>query len=90
MAGTKPDILTKSRTWISANAASGIAVGSAMRLQNKTNKDLTVFEGPTPPADTSPDGDLYGHRERITIGAGSAEIWLWADVPSGRVGVQEV
>lgn len=82
-------------TWQSLNVLSGIAVGSAMVIQNKSTNWFYMVESNTQPVDSSTEGvdvtSLHYNYAVVTTDAGDLEYWV-RPVDYGksvRINVQE-
>lgn len=94
MAQTIPDI-TITTVWQSLNTLSGIAIGTAMQVDNKSTALILLVEGTQPNAidvDGVPLTAYSGNKSTRSIEAGSLEIWVRIDAASstGRITVQAV
>lgn len=85
MAQTIPDFYTSS-VWVSINKALSIPVGTSIRLQNKSQGNWAIlYEGDTPPALGSRDGEVITELATMDgvkiVDEGSEEIWVlsWID-----------
>ena len=79
MAQTIPDILVTAAAWVDVNTASGVSVGTKMRITLKTGVWCRLYEGATPPAITSKQGEILTDKHNpnnfATIPTGSLKIW---------------
>jgi hypothetical protein len=91
MAQTNPDITIPTEDFVSINTLSGIAVGTAMTITNKSSSYILLAEG-TKPAATSEDGVLVSPMSDTyaiaDIPSGSLEIWAKSISFSSKVSVQ--
>lgn len=93
MAQTIADI-TITPTWQSLNTLSGIAIGSAMTIDNKSTSLVLLAEG-TQPSASSKDGvpltTYRGTNSTKIIPSGSLEIWARIEAASStaKITVQE-
>ena len=87
MAQTLPDIVIGD-TWVSLNVISGIAVGTAFKVQNKSTTWAILQESSTQPLNTDTKGelvtDLFHTEPSKLIAAGSLEIWAKSTI-DGRL-----
>jgi hypothetical protein len=93
---TIPDITVDSTEYVSVNTLTGIAVGTAMSILNKTTNWTRVQEIVAKPADTDTAGVLISSMSesyaRADVALGSSEIWVRV-AEEGRVAtlsVQEI
>lgn len=82
-------------TWQSLNTLSGIPVGAAMQINNKTITLVILAEGTQPLADSTDGVPLTTYRDTKSgkvVPAGSLEIWARTDanVASGLITVQSI
>lgn len=78
MAQTIPNI-TVTNEWQSINSLSGIAIGTAIYIQNKSPLDMYIAEGTQPSSNSTDGAVLTPLREidsAVSILAGSLEIWV--------------
>ena len=93
---TLPDIIVTSEDWISLSSASGLAVGTAVEIFNKSTNWVRVFESNVKPAADSNNGVIITNLNKpyaaVEVTAGSEEVWLKV-AEEGRtasVSIQEV
>ena len=70
-------------TWQSVNTLSGIAVGTAFELINKSNRELLVWKGTTPVADSVdgiPVASFPNEYCNVIFEAGELDIWCRVNV----------
>lgn len=86
---TIPDIkINTNNDWVSVNAITSIAVGTAIKLQNKTTNDYVLNESPTKPDIEDVNGEILtaitSNEPSKFVTLGSDEIWVRAvkDDPS--------
>lgn len=83
-------------TWISLNDATGLAVGTAFKVQNKSTTWVLIQESETQPLDTSTKGEMItdlSHTEPSKIIVdGSLEIWVKSTIEDrlAKITVQTV
>ncbi len=79
MATTIPDILVDSETWVDLYTVTGIPVGEALNIVNKSVTWCKLYEGNTIPDLSITDGDLISNYSNnyatANILAGSLKIW---------------
>lgn len=79
MATTIPDVFVDSTTWVDIYTVTGIPVGTALNIINKSVTWCKLYEGNTPPALSVKDGDLLSNYSNnyatANILAGSLKIW---------------
>lgn len=80
MPQTIADIEITYDSWVSLNTESGIAVGTAVNIQNKGIYTCVIAEGTQPTSVTSTDGELIYPARNSNEGskqatAGSLELW---------------
>lgn len=90
MAGSLPDIIIPPFKWTNAYQASGIAVGKALAIQNKSPGEILVFEAKDAPDPNSRDGEMLAPGERTRALAGSPGVWIMSRFSEGRVFAQEL
>lgn len=93
MAQTIADI-TLDETWQSLNTLTGLAVGTAMVINNKSNSTCLLSEGTQPTVGSSQGVPItsWHHTESIKIiPVSSLEIWgrVPADTGTAKLSVQE-
>jgi hypothetical protein len=75
-------------TWVSLNVATGLAVGTALKVQNKSTTWVLMQESATQPLNTSTKGemvtDLFHTEPSKLVVAGSLEIWVKSTI-EGRL-----
>jgi hypothetical protein len=75
-------------TWVSLNVATGLAVGTAFKVQNKSTTWVLMQESATQPLNTSTKGemvtDLFHTEPSKLVVAGSLEIWVKSTI-EGRL-----
>jgi hypothetical protein len=78
MAQTLPDYII-GNTWVSLNNLTGVAAGTALKIQNKSTTWVTLQESNTQPTAEDTKGelvtDLFHTEPSKIIAAGSLEIW---------------
>lgn len=87
-------------TWVDINTLSGVAVGTAMTLQNQSTHRIRLTESTSTPTDSDLGKvilplNIENNGSDATITAGSLKIWARLDYPSsvpkyGRLAVQEI
>lgn len=74
--------------WISLNAATGLAVGTAFKVQNKSTTWVLIQESATQPSANSTKGemitDLFHTEPSKIAAAGSLEMWVKSTI-EGRL-----
>ena len=74
-----PDLIIPSDQYVSINSLSGVAVGTAMTIQLKSNDWVRLVESATQPASTVTDGiqmsNMYSNYAVATTKTLSLEIW---------------
>ena len=94
MAATIPDIVVPYNDWLDLNTASGIAVGTAMIIKNKSQTSVRIQEGTTKPDANSTDGEVLTSMALDYAGArvksNSLKIWVKSvkEKPLGKLTVQ--
>jgi hypothetical protein len=94
MATTIADVSVDDTAWVDLNTASGIAIGDAMFITNKSPTWCRLYEGAVAPALNITDGQLISDMTKFyataAIPAGSLAIWaLSTQVDRGlRLSVQ--
>lgn len=95
MAQTLPDVII-GNTWTSLNAATGIASGTAIKIQNKSTTWIILQESATQPVNTDTKGelvtDLFHTEPSKIIAAGSLEIWAKSTIDgrNATISVQSI
>jgi len=83
MSATLPDIQI-GNDWVSINAATGIAVGTAMAIQNKSTTWVLLQESTVKPNISSNNGilitDLFHQEPSKEVLSGSLEVWAKSTV----------
>ena len=90
MAQTIPDIRVTT-TWQSVRALTGIPVGTAINIQNKTRgvSRIIMAQGARPDADST-DGAIIDNKDRsVSLAAGALEVWLRCHFATVRASVEE-
>lgn len=76
-------------SWVSLNVLSGIAVGTSMKIQNKSNTWAYLVEANAAPVNPNLTGELItdlSHMEPSKIiAAGSGEIWAKTSIEGRAV-----
>ncbi|MDB4306039.1 hypothetical protein N9980_00570 [bacterium] len=94
MADTLANIEVPKSDWVDVYALSGIAVGTAMLMQNVGTVDIKYRTLATKPADDSAfniSGSSNQSVDRwVTINAGESGLWVKSSVNIGLINVQEV
>ena len=79
MAATIPDVLVDSTAWVDIYTVTGITVGDALNIVNKSVTWCKLYEGNTAPALSVTDGDLISNYSSnyatANIASGSLKIW---------------
>lgn len=81
MADTLPDVQVPNTDWIDVFNATGIAVGTALTIQNKSSSEIIAFESATKPAyPATGDGvqvlPFSKCGEFYTLSSGSNGLWM--------------
>lgn len=63
-------------TWKDINTATGIAVGTAILIQNKSPKPIFIWLGASSPADNKA-GRRLATGEYLTIVSGEPKVWVF-------------
>lgn len=83
MAASIQDIVLDG-TWKDVNTTTGIAVGTAVVIQNKSFKPMFVWLGATAP--TAPDAGIFLQTgEMLQIKAGEPKVWMFG---RGKANIQ--
>lgn len=84
MALTRPDTILPKGVWVDLYDASGIPVGTAVSIYNKSIFPCMLYVKDTAPTDTSGGIPLYGGGSSGSFAAvASGEVGLWAYSPNG-------
>lgn len=92
---TLPDIPATFDDWVDLNTVSGIAVGTAMRIQNKSTVWVHIAEQTAKPALDSKAGTLISNMSSAyafaTVLTGAQKIWARSSVETrtAQLSVQE-
>lgn len=96
MADTLPDVAIVSTAWTSLNNATGLAIGTALEIQNKGTAWVRLVESLTQPDPTDTRGPLltsfsYNYPDAF-IPSGAGEVWAIVTEPgrTALLSVQEV
>ena len=85
MAEFLPNITVDGNDFVSLNALSSIAIGTAFWIQNKGFYPLHLIESATKPASTSVEGlivgNIHSNNNNPNFAAGSLEIWVRCEHP---------
>lgn len=84
MPNTITDKTLGNTVWQSANTLSGIAVGTAMKVQNKSSKTVLLWIG-TQPVATATSGIAVPSFTTFSVPASESEVWLFGN---GTVSIQ--
>ena len=86
MSDTLPDVPLIEGQYVDIYAATGIAVGTRVVIQNKTNGFIRVQESAAQPANDSTDG-VFVETKKYVIAIGTNGCWVKG---SGDISVQPV
>lgn len=75
--------------WISINAATGVAVGTGLLVQNQSSAVAMMQISATLPIPADFGGRRVVPNEEVQVDAGSAELWIRC-VPAVRAYVQTI
>lgn len=75
--------------WISINAATGVAVGTGLLVQNQSSAVAMMQLSPTLPVASDFSGRRVVPNEEVQIDSGGAEVWIRC-VPSVRAYAQTI
>jgi len=89
MADTLPNVILPSRTPVDLYAATGITVGTKVRVQNITSDNVRVYSGATSPDMGTSGASLLYPSQTGENQTGDAGLWAWS-VSGGAVQVVEV
>lgn len=89
MANTIPDITLSVTDYINVYTLTGIAVGTALVIQNKSSEEVLIQIAPTKPLSTSTAGEVLPSLEQAGIDAGESGCWV-KGFAKGKISVQEV
>jgi len=89
MSNTLPNVILPVRTPVNLYAATGIAVGTKVRVQNITSDIVRVHVGPTSPDMTTSGASLMYPSQTGENQTGDSGLWAWS-VTGGAVQVAEV
>ncbi len=84
-----PDATLPQGEWMSAYAATGLAVGRPLVIQNKSRTEILVYESTEKPGATQRDGESLAPGERARVAQGSVGVWLICRTGEGRAFIQE-
>lgn len=83
-----PDVVLQPNHRIELYTATGLLVGTAILVQNKSKAPIQLFESASEPGANSRDGRLVEHGEEVVVLAGSPGVWVLCRRTGGRVFVQ--
>lgn len=89
MSDTLPDVTLPAKTPVDLYAATGITVGTKVRVQNITSSDVRVHVGATTPTMGVSGGALLIPSQSGENTQGDSGLWAWS-VTGGAVQVVEV
>lgn len=88
MADTLPDITVTNSAYSSVNTLSGVAIGTAIIIQNKSNYPVYIQTKATQPAATSTDGWIVMPAGSVQVDASEPEVWARSERHSSRLNVE--
>lgn len=88
MAITIPDITIQNTVYADVYAATGIAVGTSVVIQNKGNYSVYLQTTTSAPSDSSADGVLVSPLEIFIVDAGESGLFARASINSSKLSVQ--
>jgi|GEM_PF-6751090 len=84
------DVQASSTGWVSVYASSGIAVGTALEVQNKNSNLLTMQESATMPSSDDFSGRLLRYCDVAEVWPGSPGVWVRGAMNIIQINVQAV
>lgn len=88
MADTKPDVQLDKTQYVDVYAATGLAVGTPILIQNKSSQNVYIQIQTTQPSALSRDGGIIQPFEQGLIDTGENGCWVLGDT-NGKISVQE-
>lgn len=88
MAATLPDVVITSTAYTNLYSATGIAVGTAVILQNKGNQPVFLQTTAASPSASSGDGFVISPLEILTVDAAEVGLWARSAAFGGHLSVQ--
>lgn len=87
MANTRPDITLVNTAFVDVYALSGITIGTAILIQNKSSGGVYIQIKGFQPASSSTDGTFLSSYEFGVVSSGESGCWVKG---SGKMSVQEM
>ena len=69
---TIPDVIAQIEQYIDIYALTGIAIGTPLLIQNKSESRMVIQISPTQPIAQSNDGTLFHTREEVYVDTGAS------------------